>query len=77
MGKYRTKEIVDADRYTKGMEDGHSCMVFNAICTWQDAQGNYKQCKQCTLDIPKCAYVESIIGLNNFSYSLFNLSISV
>ena len=57
--KYRKKPIIiEAEVYYKGIEDGFGCIPFVALCKWTDEKGNYKQCKKCTLDIPKKPYIE-------------------
>ena len=44
------------------MEDGFSCIPFVSACQWQNKDGDYKQCTQCTLDIQKKPFISTPVG---------------
>jgi hypothetical protein len=63
MAKYRKKPVViEAEIYKEGLEDGFSCIPFTTLCSCVDENGFYKQCKNCTLSIPKKPYIETLEG---------------
>ncbi len=73
--KYKLiQKTIEAEPYKKGMEDGFTCIPFVAMCE-NNKNGLYRQCKSCTLDIKKVAYIETehgkIMALKN-SYIITN-----
>lgn len=61
--KYRKKQVViEAAQYEPGMEDGFSCIPFVSACRWKNEDGDYKQCMQCKLDIPKKPFISTLEG---------------
>ena len=65
--KYVKKlEIVEAVKYESGMEDGFSCMSSTMTCVFRNSNGDYKQCDECTVDIPKRPYFEHEFGKYHF-----------
>ncbi len=60
---YRSKEMVEGYRYITGLEDGFSCLPYVGMCKWTDEKGAYKQCKKCTLKIPKKPFIVDNAGI--------------
>lgn len=59
-------EYIDAVKYESGMEDGFSCQSFVLNCVFKNSEGSYRQCDECTLDIPKKPYLEWEFGYSHF-----------